>query len=120
MQTYGFPQPFTADSATVNRKQLSVVDKYIREKRNFHFWGGFLWYIFFPAIVFVVFAPGLIFSLPAEENCDRVTTYVNPQKVTWENALVAGALYLVFLTLWFWLGGLAHVNFPFHLGELSD
>lgn len=73
------------------------------------------WYIVLPLALFLVFAPGLIFSIPAEPDVsDNVKRPIAPGRITVANSLFAVfVFYLLILLIIFGLGGHWGFSAPF-------
>jgi hypothetical protein len=77
---------------------------------------GFFMYIIIPCLVFVAFAPGLLFSPYPVQECDsQQKTTIQPKRVTVGNAFANAGIFMLFLALYFYVLALIGVHFPFHI-----
>ena len=111
----GAPNPQSTLSNSTLEAYLEAVQKQYTEHRAQTFMRSIAWYIVLPLALFLVFAPGLIFSIPAEPRVsDNVKTPIAPGRVTWANSLFAIIVfYLIILLVIFGLGGYWGFGAPF-------
>ena len=111
----GLANPKSALSNSTLEAYLEAVQKQYTEHRVQTFARSISWYIVLPLALFLVFAPGLIFSIPAEPRVtDNVKTPIAPGRITWGNSLFAVIVfYLAILLVIFGLGGYWGFAAPF-------
>lgn len=111
----GSVNPQSALSNSTLEAYLDAVQKQYTEHRAQTFVRSIAWYIVLPLALFLVFAPGLIFSIPQEPRVtDNVKTPIAPGRVTWANALFAVIVfYGITLLVIFGLGGYWGFASPF-------
>jgi len=80
------------------------------------------WYILIPLALFLVFAPGLIFSIPSVEDCnDGVVKPIAPGRINIYNSLFAVfVFYFITLLIVYGLGGLWGIDPPFQKNIISQ
>lgn len=92
------------------------MEQVLRDPTIFPYTTVFAYYIVCPTLFALLLFPGAVFSVPQEKACgDGVYSYFSPARVTWSNSLVAFAIYILLLGLWFWFGSKGGIPFPFQV-----
>lgn len=79
------------------------------------------WYFLIPLSLFLVFAPGLILSVPSVQDCnDGVTKPIAPGRINIYNSLVAVfVFYFVILLIVYGLGSYWNIDPPFQKNTIE-
>ena len=114
------PSAASLSNTTLGNYLEAVNERYVKHKTE-TFLRSIAWYILLPLALFYVFAPGLIFSIPAEPSCsDNVPRPIAPERVTfWNTAFAVFVFYLIILLIIFGLGGYWGIAAPFQPNVIS-
>jgi uncharacterized BrkB/YihY/UPF0761 family membrane protein len=94
---------------------IQAVNKRYQEHKAEYVLRSWAWYFLIPLALFLVFAPGLVLSVPSVQDCnDGVTKPIAPGRINIYNSLVAVfVFYFIILLIVYGLGGLWGIDPPF-------